>query len=169
MVLNGLWQALEASSVGSFVAGSEWAFPTLESIHVIALVTVVGSIAIMDLRLLGIASRDAAVTVMSRDTLPWTWGAFLLALCTGSLLFVSKATSYMANPYFLAKMACLALAGINMAAFHLSTWRTVHNWDNSLQIPTAAKVAGALSLLFWFGVVFFGRVIGFTLGIYQPS
>ena len=48
MVLDSLWQALEASPVAAFVAGSDWAFPTLESIHVIAIVTVVGSIAVMD-------------------------------------------------------------------------------------------------------------------------
>ena len=165
MIFEALWKSLEASPVGAFVAGSEWAFPTIETIHVIAIVTVVGSIAVMDLRLLGLASRDNAVTAMSRDTLPFTWGAFVLAVITGSLLFVSKATSYAVNPYFQLKMVALALAGINMAIFHASTWRSVANWDAGSTIPTAGKVAAGLSLLFWILVIFFGRVIGFTLGI----
>jgi hypothetical protein len=167
MNLEALWQSLETSAVGSFVAESAWAFPTIESIHVIALVIVVGSIAIMDLRLLGLASRDWAVTATSNDTLPFTWGAFVVAAMTGSLLFVSKAHNYVANPYFLTKMVLLVLAGLNMAVFHLTVWRTVHHWDTGAAVPTAGKVAGALSLLFWIGVVFFGRAIGFTLGIYE--
>lgn len=167
MNLGQLWESLQASSLGVFVAESAWAFPTIETLHVIAIVTVVGTVAIMDLRLLGVTSRDYAVTALSRDTLPWTWAGFVLAAITGLLLFVSKATSYMANPFFLTKMCLLILAGLNMAVFHLMTWRTVKDWDNSPALPTGAKVAGALSLFFWILVIFFGRAIGFTLGIYE--
>lgn len=167
MTLDTLWQALEASPVGAFVAASPWAFPTIESLHVIAIVTVVGAIAVMDLRLLGLASRDSAVTAVSRDTLPLTWGAFVLAVITGSLLFVSKAHGYAINPYFQVKMACLFLAGLNMALFHLTSWRTVAGWDTGRPAPRAAKIAAAFSLLFWLCVIFFGRAIGFTLGIYE--
>ncbi|MDB5716637.1 MAG: hypothetical protein JWM38_64 [Sphingomonas bacterium] len=165
MNLDTLWQSLEASQVGSFVAESAWAFPTIESIHVIAIVTVVGTIAIMDLRLLGLTSPSCAVTATSRDTLPWTWGAFVIALITGLLLFVSKATNYAANPYFQLKMVMLVLAGLNMALFHSSTWRSVRNWDTDCVVPLGGKIAGALSLFFWILVVFFGRAIGFTLGV----
>lgn len=167
MVLDSLWQALEASAVGSYIAGAEFAFPMIETVHVIAIVTVVGAIAIMDLRLLGWASRDCAVTIMSRDTLPWTWGAFVIAAISGSLLFVSKATSYAVNPYFITKMIMMALAGINMAILHLGVWRTVHSWDSNCAVPRSAKWAGGLSLFFWVLVVFFGRAVGFTLGIYE--
>lgn len=169
MNLGQLWHSIQYSSLGVWLAESAWAFPTIESIHVIAIVTVVGSIAVMDLRLLGITSRDYAVTVLSRDTLPWTWGAFVIAAITGSLLFTSKATSYMANPYFLIKICLLVLAGVNMAVFHVITWRTVKEWDTTPMVPTGAKVAGALSLLLWIGVIFFGRAIGFTLGIYEGT
>ena len=167
MFLKPVWQALEGSAVGGYVASSEWAFPMLESVHVIALVTVVGTVAVMDLRLLGLASKDSAVTQLSRDTLPYTWGAFVLAFITGSLLFVSKATAYMVNPWFLWKIGFLVLAGLNMAVFHVFTWKTVKTWDNDADVPTGGKIAGALSLLFWLAVIFCGRLIGFTLGIYQ--
>jgi hypothetical protein len=63
-------------------------------------------------------------------------------------------------------MVLLLLAGLNMAIFHLPTWRTVDAWDSGQAIPRAAKLAGGLSLMFWVVVVFCGRVIGFTLGIY---
>lgn len=167
MSLSALWESLEASSLGVYIAESTWAFPTIETLHVIAIVTVVGSIAIMDLRLLGIASRDNAVTAVSRDTLPLTWIAFLCAAITGLLLFVSKASTYMANPWFLSKMALLACAGLNMVIFHSVGWKSVRAWDVNTPVPQAGKVAGALSLIFWALVIFCGRTIGFTLGIYE--
>ena len=161
-----LWQKIEFSAIGDFMATSGWAFPTVETIHVIALVTVIGTIAIMDLRLLGWASKNSLVTRISKDTLHLTWGAFVIALITGLLMFASKASTYMINPYFLIKMGLLALAGLNMAIFHSTTWKTVAQWDDGASIPTAAKVSGALSLIFWISVVFFGRAIGFTLGMF---
>ena len=163
---TNIWESIEYSSLGTTIAESLWMFPTIETIHVIALVTVLGMIAIVDLRLIGVASRQLAVTKLSRDTLPWVWGAFILAALTGGLLFVSKATSYVANPYFLWKMVMLALAGINMMYFHFFTSRTVEHWDLDPSVPLGAKIAGALSLIFWLAVVFFGRAIGFTLGIF---
>jgi hypothetical protein len=166
MILATVWQAIEASPVGSFVAASAWAFPTLESAHVIAIVTVVGSIAMMDLRLLGLASKDSAVTAVSRDTLPLTWIAFVFAAITGVLLFTSKATGYVANPYFVIKMGLLVLAGLNMAWFHAFAWRGVAAWDTGVT-PLVAKLAGGFSLTLWVLIVFFGRAIGFTLGIYD--
>jgi hypothetical protein len=169
MALQGLWQALEASSLGQYIAASTWAFPTLESIHVIAIVTVVGSIAVMDLRLLGLASVKSRVTQVSKDTLPLTWGAFALAAVTGSLLFISKATTYAVNPYFFWKLVLIALAGANMAAFHLLTWRSVGTWDAAGAPPTAAKLAGGFSLGFWIVAVFLARAIGFTLDKFSPS
>jgi hypothetical protein len=167
MILNSLWESLEGSAFGSAIASSEWMFPTIETLHVIAIVSVVGAIIVMDLRLLGLTSRNRLVTAVSRDTLPLTWIAFACAVVTGLLLFVSKATTYMVNPYFLVKMALLALAGLNMAFFHLFTWKNVANWDGSVAaIPTAAKLAGLGSLIFWALIVLCGRIIGFTLGIY---
>lgn len=169
MVLQGLWSALENSGLGQYIAASSWAFPTIETVHVIAIVLVVGSIAVMDLRLLGVASKQCAVTEMSRDTLPWTWGAFVVAALSGSLLFISKATTYMVNPFFLWKMALIILAGANMAAFHFITWRTVKDWDVGCETPMAGKIAGGLSLGFWVLVVFVARWIGFTLDKFSPT
>ncbi|MBO9575350.1 MAG: hypothetical protein J7494_06420 [Sphingobium sp.] len=166
---TAFWQSIEATSIGSYIASSEWGFPLIETCHVIALVTVFGSIAFMDLRMLGLVSRNSAVTAVSRETLPFTWGAFLIAAITGSLLFVSKASSYMVNPWFLAKMCMIAIAGMNMILFHFITWKSIKDWDTATIIPTSVKIAGGLSLSFWLIIVFCGRMIGFTLGIYVPS
>src|SRR6478736_7845670 len=118
MLIDSLWQNLESSSLGSYIAASEWAFPTFETLHVIAITTVFGTIAIMDLRLLGLSSKSRAITQVSDDTIKFTWAAFALAVITGVLLFVSKATSYMVNPWFYAKMIAMACAGLNMFVFN---------------------------------------------------
>lgn len=161
-----LWQQIEYSSLGTTIAESTWMFPTIETFHVLALVTVIGTIALVDLRLVGVKGHALRISQLAKDTLPWTWGAFVLAAITGTLLFISKATSYTINPWFIGKMVLLALAGLNMMYFHLTTWRTVDHWERDPSFPPAAKVAGWLSLVFWLGVVFCGRAIGFTLGIY---
>lgn len=163
---TNIWERIEYSSLGTTIAESTWMFPTIETFHVFALVTVIGTIALVDLRLVGVKGHALRVSQLAKDTLPWTWGAFALAALTGGLLFISKASSYVINPYFLWKMALLALAGLNMMYFHLTTWRTVDHWELDPSFPAAAKIAGWLSLLFWLGVVFTGRAIGFTLGIF---
>ena len=154
---------LENTPLATFIAQSTWAFPTVETIHVFALVIVVGSIAIVDLRLLSVASRNRSVSQLSNDVLPVTWTCFCLAALTGALLFSSKASHYLGNWPFRIKMALLALAGLNMLVFHFMTYRSVHVWDDADRAPSAARLAGAMSLAFWIGVVVFGRWIGFTV------
>jgi hypothetical protein len=166
MNLDPLWQGLENSSLGQYIASSTWAFPTIETLHVIFFVIVLGTIVVMDIRMLGLTTTSYPLTRLSKDTLKITWIAFVLAATTGSLLFISKATSYAMNPYFQRKMICMVLAGANMAAFEFLTWRGVKAWDTGPMIPSATKVAGALSLIFWILVVFFGRTVGFTLGVF---
>jgi hypothetical protein len=143
-------------------AGGEWLFPIVETLHVISLAMVFGSIVMVDLRLVGNTSRDSAVSKLSREVLPYTWGAFICAAVTGSLLFVSKAHVYFYNLQFQLKCLCMLLAGVNMAVFHFGTYRHVLEWDEKLPPPRAARLAGGLSIALWIGVICFGRWIGFT-------
>lgn len=164
--MTGLDTALAGIADWPFVlaiAESTWLFPAFEALHVIAIALVVGSIAIVDLRLLGITSRRKSVTELAAEILPWTWGLFVLAAMAGSVLFISNAESYFHNTPFRLKMLCIALAGLNMLFFHAFTWRNVHLWDRDGPTPTGAKIAGGLSLTFWVLVVVFGRWVGFTL------
>lgn len=167
MDLQGMASAIEATPLGDFMASDVWAFPMVETVHVIALVAVLGTIAVVDLRLLGWAGRPCAVTEIANDTLPWTWGAFVLAAITGTLLFVSKAHVYVKVPWFWLKMSAMLLAGLNMGVFHLFTWRSVRKWDVDCAVPLGGRIAAGLSLLFWILVVVFGRKIGFVLGVYE--
>jgi hypothetical protein len=141
--------------------GTEWLFPIVETLHVMALTIVVGSIAMVDLRLLGVASRDTSVSRLSNEVLPWTWTAWGAAAVLGTLMFMAKAQTYAENLQFQLKFVCMGLAALNMLTFHFGAYRQIARWD-SAEPPISAKVAGALSLLLWIGVVFFGRWVGFT-------
>jgi hypothetical protein len=155
--------ALEATPLSFFIRESVWAFPTIESVHVIAVALVVGMIAIVDLRLLGLASTRHAVTGLSRDVLPWTWTAFVFAVVAGTLMFVSQPVDYFGNTAFRIKILLLLFAGLNMLVFQLITYRSVADWDRDTPVPLAGKIAGAVSLTCWVAIVFFGRQIGFTM------
>jgi len=161
MSLNDLFVWLPTQPWAQAISGS-WMFPFLESLHVVGLAVLIGSIALLDLRLLGLTGRTWTVTRLTRETLRWTWGGFALAIITGVLMFCGAADLYVANPAFLVKMVLLLLAGANMLAFHLFAWKSVQRWDEGADTILAAKVAGGLSLLFWAAVVVAGRAIAFV-------
>jgi len=164
MELDALLRWLEATSVATAIRENEIFFPWIESVHVLAITLVVGSIAIVDLRLLGLASLDRAVNLLTREVLPYTWVAFAVAATTGALLFSSNAKTYAHNFFFQGKMILLILAGINMSLFHVFTGRGIDRWgEAAARPPFPAKIAGAVSLMLWVAVIGFGRWIGFTL------
>ena len=154
---------LQTTAVATAISENEIIFPWIESIHVLAIVLVIGTISIVDLRLLGVASLDRTVRRLMADVLPYTWGAFAIAAATGSLMFASNAVRYGHNFFFQGKLILLALAGINMAVFHFVGIGDVGRWGATGQTPIAAKSAAAISLAVWIAVVAFGRWIGFTM------
>lgn len=154
---------LQTTAVATVISENEFIFPWIESVHVLAIVLVVGTISIVDLRLLGVASLDRTVRRLMADVLPYTWGAFAIAAATGSLMFSSNAVRYAHNFFFQGKLILLALAGINMAVFHLVGIGDVGRWGATGRTPIAAKAAATISLAVWIAVVAFGRGIGFTM------
>ena len=162
MATTDIFSQIESTGIGTAIRESTWLFPTVETVHVLATVLVVGSIMVVDLRLLNIASRRRPVSELMNEVLPWTWIAFALAAITGSLLFSSAAVKYAKDAPFQIKMVLLILAGINMAIFHLGSYRKVALWDRASMTPTGARVAGGISLAIWVVVVGCGRWIGFT-------
>jgi hypothetical protein len=153
---------IEATGPARAIAQSTWMFPAAETVHVIAIALVVGSIAVLDLRLLGASWKGRPVTDVARDVLPVTWAGFGVAAVAGSLMFISAAVKYATDLPFQLKMLLLLLAGANMLVFHHFTYSRVEDWDRSARPPRAAKVAAGLSLAFWIAVVTCGRMVSFT-------
>ena len=164
MDLTAFAEMLEASGLAEWMRGSLKALPIIESIHVMAVALVFGTIFIVDLRLLGFPNTRRPFTRESGELLTWTWVAFAVAVVTGSLMFVPNAQTYVVNTAFGLKMATLLAAGLNMAIFQFTTFRTVARWDAGSPVPLAGRVAGALSIVLWTSVIVFGRWIGFTKG-----
>jgi hypothetical protein len=154
-------EALQELPLFQLIAESSWIFPALESIHVAALGLVVGSILVVDLRLLGLSWRHDNVAKVAAELLPITWIGFAVAVLSGVLMFGSSAVRYSGNPAFLAKLLFLGLAGLNMAIFHKFVFSTVFEWGSALPTPMGARVAATFSIVFWLVILVCGRWIGF--------
>jgi hypothetical protein len=152
---------LHDTAFGTAIRESGVLFPWIESVHVLAFTLVVGSISIVDLRLLGVVSANRSVVSVSADVLPFTWTAFAFAVLTGSALFTSHAVGYSQNFQFRMKLLLLVLAGVNMLTFHWVMGRGLGRWSEPGATPWQGKVAGLISLTLWIGIVAFGRWIGF--------
>lgn len=162
MPIDVFLKSVEATSFASTIRDSIWMFPIIESIHVISFTIVVGTIAIVDLRLLGLASTQRSFRRISSDVLKWTWGAFIVTVATGLMMFSTNARVYYHNPFFRTKMVLLVIAGVNVAIFELTAGRTSERWDREPSAPRVGKVVGVLSLVLWISIIFMGRIIGFT-------
>jgi hypothetical protein len=160
-VLLEFAQWLDTSSLGMAVAQA-W-FPQVECVHVIALAAVVGTIFLVDTRLIGLTSTKLSFRQISRRLLPWTWVGFVLAVITGFLMFASNAVAYYGNVAFRLKLLLMILAAVNMLYFELVTFRAVGTWEAAAKPPFAARLAGVLSMALWGGVIVTGRWIGFSL------
>ena len=154
---------LEHTPLGTEVRESLWIFPTIETIHLLGMVLLFSTVAVMDLRLCGFVMRREPVSRLAARLLPWTWTGFALMIVTGSLLFSANAAkTYIHNPSFQLKMLLIFLAGVNALVFHRTVYRRVSGWDYSASPPAAARTAATLSLLLWVGVIAAGRWIGFV-------
>jgi hypothetical protein len=162
-VLDQFLQSLQDTSIATAIREGETLFPWVECVHVLALTLVIGSIAIVDLRLVGLTSRDRSVVQTTASVLPVTWTAFIFAATTGGLLFASNATTYAHNFYFQVKVALIAVAGVNMAAYHLLLNRGADSWQTAAVTPMRARLVGGVSLCLWIAIAAFGRWIGFTI------
>lgn len=160
--LDFVLQPLQDTAWAQAIAEGATLFPWLETIHVLCLTLVFGTIAVVDLRLLGWQSQGRPVGRVEREMVPITWVAFAGALITGALMFASSAVKYAANWHFQVKMALIVLAGINMLVFQLGAYRRIDQWSQDARPPRAARIAGALSLTLWALTIVFARWIGFS-------
>jgi hypothetical protein len=160
MDVVALAQALEGSALAGAMRHSMWLYPIVEIVHIAGFVLLVGSIAMLDLRLLGFTA-SASVRDLSRHVLPWTWTALLLVVPTGLAMFATHAVEFLGNPALRIKLLLIAFAGVNAAVFQFGVWRSAPAWDRNAPVPTGARWAAALSLLLWLGVIASGRLIAY--------
>ena len=152
---------LEHTSGAIAIGENMWIFGAIVSAHVLSLGVFFGTIAMLDLRLLGQGMRTTPVSDLVERLLPWTRASFALMAMSGALLIWTEAVKCYTSTSFRIKMALIVLAGVNILAFHRGTYRTVAAWDNAVALPARVKLAGVLSLLLWTGVLVTGRAVGY--------
>lgn len=136
---------------------TEWAFPLAECIHIGGFAVAIGSIAIVDFRMLNLGLRDASAARLVRCTEPWTAIALVFVFFSGFMLFLSQTEIYLENLVFPWKMYVLLAALI----FNFTLHRKVAMKDKPP--PGLSKSIAVLSLLLWAAVVFGGIFTGFLI------
>lgn len=161
MDMLALCKWLEQTWVGGGIRQSLWLFPAIETLHLLGMAALVGTITVYDLRLLGWILRRERVSDLTRRLLPWAWAGFAVQVITGALLFSSEAVKVYDNPAFRVKILLILLVGAQALIFQWTSYRNVATWDDSQVMPAGAKMAGCISILLWIGIVAAGRLIGF--------
>lgn len=152
---------IEALPIARMMRESLWAYPIVETIHIVGFVILVGSVVMFDLRVLGL-SKNLSVRALSRHMLPWSLAALFLIVPTGFLMFMTHATDFLANRTFQLKMALLMTAGINAVIFRTGPYQTVAHWDVATRAPVAAQLSVAASIAIWIAIIACGRFLAYT-------
>jgi hypothetical protein len=160
-ILLHFCQWLYGSRIGTAIRESDNAFPIIESVHVLGITLLAGTIALLDLRMLGVILRDMPVRRIARAVLPLTWTGFVVMFGSGFLLFWSEAAKNYYNPAFRIKLVLLLLAGLNPLIFHTGIYRRAGEWELAAVAPWRARVAAIASLTLWSGIIFAGRMIAY--------
>jgi hypothetical protein len=142
---------------------SIWVYPILDVLHCVGILLVAGTIVVVDLRLLGVGMRRSPVSSVVGQVLPWTLSGFAFMFVTGSLLAWSEPLRLYQSVFFPWKLLFLAMAGLNALFFHIGVYRGVSAWDSRLRTPARARLAGAISILCWIGVIAAGRAVGYEM------
>jgi hypothetical protein len=153
---------LADSSWSTDLHESQYAYSIIESIHVWTLGLFFGLVVMFDLRLLGFIMRKVPVSEVVGRLQPWTIAGFAVMVISGSLLFFAIPLRSYQNIFFRTKMLLLLLAGLNVLVFHSRVFPKIAAWDVDGVPPRAARVAGALSLVLWTGILFSGRMIAYN-------
>jgi hypothetical protein len=153
---------LAATALSGWIQDVSWIIPLVQTIHILSIAIVLSSVAMLDLRLMGVAGRRVSITGMAERFLPWIWGALVILAVTGSILIVGEPGRSLPNVMFQAKMALLLSAILVTIAFQRTVRRNAGFWDLSPGRRGAARVAAAVSLGLWFGVAICGRLIAYV-------
>ena len=143
------------TALATAIQESRWLGPAALAVHLSGVALLLGTIAVVDLRLLGLW-RHKPVRRLSARLLPWSAASFALIVPAGLLMFVAHADELIDSSVFVLKMGLILAAGVNAAVFHAGAYRGASAWDVGVMPPPAARLAGALSLALWVAVVVCG-------------
>lgn len=149
---------LRATALSHWIVESTWVWPLCEALHFIGLSLLIGMIAPLDIRLMGYM-KSVPIAALRR-LVPWAVAGFLINLVTGLVFFIGAPNQYIANSSWWLKVLFLVIAGLNILAFETQRSRilAMEPGDNTSAV---AKTIGAVSLVSWFMVLYWGRMLAF--------
>jgi hypothetical protein len=156
-----MWESLEHVGWVTVLANTGWMYATVSVVHYFTLLFFIGTIALVDLRILGVADRNQTLSLLADQLLPWTWIGFALAMISGFLLFTTDAGDYAPDHVFQAKMLVILLAVVFTVVVQVG----LRKWNQLPAVPASAKVIAALSLILWLGAILAGVDIAALSGL----
>jgi hypothetical protein len=160
--LSGLVEWLGATPGSTGLHESLHLYSLIEATHVLAIMLFVGTIAMVDLRLLGVSFRQVSVPQMTSRILPWTIVGFCILVVTGILLFYAIPVRTYHSVWFRMKVVLLIVGLINIWVFHRRVQRDQDQWGADAIPPLGARITAGISLMVWAGVVVTGRMIAYN-------
>ncbi len=154
------WLAQTPGSIA--LVESLYVYGIVESFHVVALGLFLGTLAVVDFRLLGWMFRQTPVSEITARFLPWTAAGFVIMVVTGLLLFYAIPIRTYQSIWFRTKVLLLVVAGINAWLLHRRMARDRPTWDKDPAPPLGVKIAAMLSIGTWIGVIIMGRMIAYN-------
>lgn len=147
------------SAASEMILDTSWVVPLVQTIHLVAIAVVVGSVLVTELRFAGLLATDEASSTVARRYLPWLWGALAVLLISGAILVVGEPQRSLNNKVFWLKML-LVLCGFGISFVLRRPWLV----DSSERAFPGLldKSAALLSLCIWIAIIFSGRWIAYT-------
>ena len=136
--------------------------PITQSLHILGIASVMGSVLMIDLKILGVALPSQNTSEMISRLMPWTWWALLVNLITGSIFVIARPARYFYNPVFEIKFLLLLPAMILAVILYALNRKQNGFWEQSTPHLFWAKAISFISLLLWIGVVLAGRWIAYS-------
>lgn len=159
-MLDALSTWLQSTALSQAILSNTWIWPAAETLHFVGLALVLGIIGLLDTRLMGLA-RAIPVTAL-RDLVPFAMAGFAINVATGLIFLIGQPGQYVHNVAWWFKAGFLAVCGLNAAVFEWFVWpHARERLERDADPPLAAKLVGAVSLLSWLGVLYWGRMLPF--------
>jgi len=140
-----MWEALEQTGWVKTFGSTGWMYASVSVIHYLTMFWFIGSMAVVDLRVMGIAARKRGLSELADQLFPWAWTGMVLAIISGFFMFATAAGDWAPDPVFHYKLAMIIIS----IAFAIVVQRNVPKWAAAAEIPTSAKVIAAIALLLW--------------------
>ena len=148
-----------------------WAIPTIQSIHIVGLAMVMGSVLIIDLRILGWAGMDQTLRQTTSRFGPWLTASLWLLLATGMLMVIGEPVRELVTLSFWLKMTLVATGALVAAIFQKTLRQHEQHWEDTLVHRRSIKTLAILTFLIWVCIIVLGRLIAYDhiWGSWSPS